>query len=330
MRCSKKQPSTQLATLVDAKCHVISNWRGFGLLPPLPSAAASSISPITSPVERLSSGSQNSTQPKVLVEMGAGEKGVHTAGSAGRAPATPPRKSGSASSKEGIKPSEAERPALTAKMLEQKQAVKKSLIERMTPAPWDKHKATKPSPHQPSSNSDASTAVLGTGSLLDQFYANRQTTASGSTSVIDDNSEAGSQGTLGTKTYRTAAPTGPAAALLVPYNPDIEGSVLGSPPESDEETPSAPVPHSGRKFIQRPIVVEGVPQASSDTGGVSRPRSPFQLAVQQSFLESGKGNNAAKSKGIVGAGNPQEKLIHGFRQHKGAGAVSEKGKPYHR
>lgn len=76
------------------------------------------------------------------------------------------------------------------------------------------------------------------GSLLDQME--HQSQSSRASSPGSDRTEVPSNSG---RSYET---------LEIPIDPS-EGSIGGSPPESDSDDPSVPVPHSARKYVRRPI-----------------------------------------------------------------------------
>jgi hypothetical protein len=85
------------------------------------------------------------------------------------------------------------------------------------------------------------------GSLLDQMSQSSRASSPGS-----DRTEVPSQnGTHGT--------------LEIPIDPE-EVSIGGSPPSSDSDDPSVPVPHSARKYVRRPIPFQ---EAGDDDESVS-------------------------------------------------------------
>lgn len=93
------------------------------------------------------------------------------------------------------------------------------------------------------------------GSLLDQYYANQKVSKSLHSSVLQSNHQ--SEDSFSIISDHTARDSHPdrKERLVVPVITAIEGSIAGSPPESDEDEPSVQVPHSARRFVQRPVII---------------------------------------------------------------------------
>ena len=109
------------------------------------------------------------------------------------------------------------------------------------------------------------------GSLLDQLLAQRAQTASPTstaTSILTDRNDSPSRD--GTPTLKKSR------GKYIPIDTSVEGSIGGSPPSSDEDKPSVPLPHSAIKHVQRPVPFETSPP---ETRGGSRKKSnaPQQL-----------------------------------------------------
>ncbi|ORY30553.1 hypothetical protein BCR39DRAFT_572194 [Naematelia encephala] len=121
------------------------------------------------------------------------------------------------------------------------------------------------------------------GSLLDQYLESRSmVSTSPPSSTISPPSTP--------RARATALPPSPAprrvqkgrnsTGMIVPLDEEIEGSIGGSPPESDEDEPSVDLPHSALKFVQRPIPISRTEEnvrSRGDAGSSSlalRVRSP--------------------------------------------------------
>lgn len=105
--------------------------------------------------------------------------------------------------------------------------------------------------------------ALAGGSLLDQYYAThpQRTSASlwqGCATLSDSAHTTRPKGTSSLAGSYSTPSCGLVTAITIPFNPDLEGSIAGSPPSSDEDAPSVTLPRSAQKFVQRPVkVTEG-------------------------------------------------------------------------
>jgi hypothetical protein len=123
--------------------------------------------------------------------------------------------------------------------------------------------------------------------------------------------------------------------LSIPIDGD-EGSLAGSPPDSDEDTPSVPLPHSAVKHVQRPTPVQLRSASPSESSGVSS-KTKYPYSTQPSHrdetsraydhkrasrLSSGAGARASTTGsnttplGSMRIKGASENKIHGFKVHE--------------
>jgi hypothetical protein len=151
---------------------------------------------------------------------------------------------------------------------------------------------------EPLSHGAVETPKATAGSLLDQYYIERE-----NRQLREPSQLAPSQDLLNiprdsmfkwSKIDQTSQHRLPDSErqLVIPVDIELEGSVSGSPPESDEEDPSVDVPHSAKSFVQRPtIVVQINDDISSDansyrTGSTARPSRSLTSSAAPSILSS--------------------------------------------
>ncbi|KAK1925858.1 hypothetical protein DB88DRAFT_539263 [Papiliotrema laurentii] len=151
---------------------------------------------------------------------------------------------------------------------------------------------------EPLSHGAVETPKATAGSLLDQYYIERE-----NRQLREPSQLAPSQDLLNiprdsmfkwSKIDQTSQQRLPDSErqLVIPVDIELEGSVSGSPPESDEEDPSVDVPHSAKSFVQRPtIVVQRNDDISSDansyrTGSTARPSRSLTSSAAPSILSS--------------------------------------------
>jgi hypothetical protein len=98
--------------------------------------------------------------------------------------------------------------------------------------------------------------------------------------------------------------------LSIPIDGD-EGSLAGSPPDSDEDTPSVPLPHSAVKHVQRPTQ----PSHRDETSRAYDHKRASRLSSGAGARASTTGSNTTPlgSMRIKGA---SENKIHGFKVHE--------------
>jgi hypothetical protein len=194
----------------------------------------------------------------------------------------------------------------------------------LKPAPWERVDGMSSSPPL---ETPLPSRPVPSGTLLDQYYSSSSQSDSSASSV------AGSDRTATPPTPKaktTALPAKPSlhdrihgTALRVPIDAS-EGSIGGSPPESDEDEPSVPLPHSAIKFVQRPTTFSASPApstASSRDSPYNAGYSPRQSRLAPRF--SGKGPSTSGSNDIPlgttsgkwGAPKDSGDRVHGFKRH---------------
>lgn len=159
---------------------------------------------------------------------------------------------------------------------------------QLPPPPWQVSPAP---PTPPASETLPMTSALGStsesrGSLLDAYYAQRaQREAQGHLSIqgsVISEPSILSSGNNSRASIGRGGSIPKTSAIVIPIDPDLEGSELGgSLPESDEDEPSVKIPHSAKRFIQRPTVV-----ADDDGGSSYRSRSTTPRPYHQNLVAS--------------------------------------------
>jgi len=167
----------------------------------------------------------------------------------------------------------------------------------------------------------APSVVTSGGSLLDQFYHQHSGPSSPSNSGESVIHETETQpSTPKARSYalpsdRNATPTPRSSrpGMTIPFDTSIEGSIGGSPPESDEDEPSVALPHSAVTRIQRAtnfvdsddVSSVGEPVKREPLRSVSRastqpsPRVSWSQRKEQGYEPSGWGGRG--SKGVMAA-----------------------------
>lgn len=102
----------------------------------------------------------------------------------------------------------------------------------------------------------------------------------------------------GGRTPRAVSP--PPRGLNIRVGRD-DGSLAGSPPDSDEDTPSVPLPHSALKHVQRPTPVEKRGTSSNASAASTRPEVAAAAAAYA----------ARRTRQI----SVSEEKLHGFKIH---------------
>lgn len=80
--------------------------------------------------------------------------------------------------------------------------------------------------------------------------------------------------------------------MNVRVEPSIDGSVGGSPPDSDEDQPSVHLPHSHEHVVQRPVRIDTVhPSRPSNVAQASRRASHTRKSTLAPTISSTSGSD---------------------------------------
>lgn len=152
--------------------------------------------------------------------------------------------------------------------------------------PWQVQMAPRPQSRAPNPPNQ------GGGSLLDQLNSMRSGSSSiSTTSTSTRSSSPGSDRTIGPPHLTSRVPAH--RVLNIELDDFKDGSIGGSPPSSDSDEPSVPVPHGSRQYVRRPTAFAD-PDPNDDPGTMSD-ESTFTVST---LSASGAGG------GLVGRRNP--------------------------
>lgn len=126
----------------------------------------------------------------------------------------------------------------------------------------------------------------GGGSLLDQLNSARSASSTISTAASTRTSSPASDRTIGPPHLSTGLPAH--RILNIELDVSKEGSIGGSPPSSDSDKPSVPVPHGSRQYVRRPVAYAD-PEPDEDPGNMSED-STFTVSTIPASAAEGRRN----------------------------------------
>jgi hypothetical protein len=212
------------------------------------------------------------------------------------------------------------------------------------PAPWAQYRGPTPQAMLPSSRSQSIKSTTTTpsivsrgGSLLDQLLAERSQVTSPTTSSVllesDTESTRSTPKAKRTQPLPTVRSRGgrTETGIVTPFDAEIEGSIGGSPPESDEDEPSVALPHSAVKKIQRPTgFIEGDDDRSSVAGSTTTSRAAWSERKEETYDKRMAARRESISKYEASKGSPstvKATATPSFAQKKGVSGVNANETP---